>query len=52
MRVSATIVILAGIGIGALGLVSGSMYIVGAVVLAIGTVGLAVRAADLLRWLR
>jgi len=50
--VAVLVVILAGVGIGFLGLLESDMYFVGTVVLFIGLVGFAVRLGDALRWLR
>lgn len=41
-----------GIGIGALGLVSDSLYFIGAIIPFIGAIGLIVRLGDVLRRLR
>jgi hypothetical protein len=49
---SAGVVFLIGCGLTALGLVTPTMYDIGIVVIVIGLVGLAVRSADFLRWLR
>ncbi len=44
-------VLVLGLGIGACGLLQSDMYVIGAVVVFIGTVGLVVRTVDLwLRW--
>lgn len=45
-------VLLLGLGIGACGLLEPGLYFVGAELLFIGAVGLAVRAADLINWWR
>jgi hypothetical protein len=41
-----------GAGLTALGIVTPTMYDVGIMVMFIGAIGIAVRAADWLRWLR
>ncbi|WP_177212966.1 hypothetical protein [Geodermatophilus ruber] len=46
------LVIALGMGIGALGLLREDLYVVGAVMVFIGLVGLVVRAVEWLRWLR
>lgn len=43
------VVLLLGVGIGALGLVESDLYIVGALLLFVGGVGVLVRLADLIR---
>jgi hypothetical protein len=43
------VVLLLGLGLGALGLVAADMYAVGAIVLLIGAIGVLVRGADLWR---
>ena len=48
---SALLVILAGAGIGALGLLEPDMYVIGIVIVIIGAIGATVRAVDWLRWL-
>jgi hypothetical protein len=50
--ISAALVILLGIGIGALGLLEPDMYVIGIVVVLIGGIGVLVRLADWLRWIR
>lgn len=48
---SALLVVLLGVGIGALGPLEPDMYVIGLVVLLIGAVGVAVRGMEWLRWL-
>jgi hypothetical protein len=45
-------VVLLGLAIGALGLITPTMYDVAVVVVFIGLIGIAVRALDLARWIR
>ena len=48
---SALLVVLGGVGIGALGLLEPDMYVVGIVIVIVGAIGVAVRTVDRLRWL-
>ncbi|MEO3937595.1 hypothetical protein V3N99_12670 [Dermatophilaceae bacterium Soc4.6] len=50
--IAASLMLLAGFGLIALGLVQHTMYDIGAVVVVIAAVGLAVRTVDVVRWLR
>lgn len=50
--VAATLVVLLGVGIGALGVVEPDMYVVGILVVLIGGVGVLVRLVDWVRWVR
>lgn len=49
---AATLVILVGIGIGALGLVENEMYMVGVIIVFIGVMGMVVRVGEMLPWVR
>jgi hypothetical protein len=49
---AASLVFLLGCGLTTLGLVTPTMYDIGIVVIIIGLVGVAVRFADVVRWLR
>jgi hypothetical protein len=49
---AALLVVLLGLGIGALGLLLPDMYVVGLVVVVIGGVGVLVRLADWAGWIR
>ena len=49
---TALLVILVGIGVGALGPLEPDMYVIGIVVVLIGMIGVLVRLIDWLRWLR
>ncbi len=46
------VVMLLGVGIGALGLVLPDLYVAGLLVLSIGVIGLVVRGTDAVRWIR
>jgi hypothetical protein len=48
---SALLVVLAGVGIGALGLLEPDLYVIGIVIVIVGALGVAIRAVDRLRWL-
>lgn len=50
--VAVLLVIALGCGIGALGLLEPDLYVVGALIVFIGAIGLVVRTVDWLRWLR
>jgi hypothetical protein len=47
-----TVVIAAGVALGALGLVEDEMYMVGAIIVFIGVMGLIVRLGEILPWVR
>lgn len=47
-----TVVIAAGVALGALGLVEDEMYTVGAIVVFIGVMGLIIRLGEMLPWVR
>ena len=47
-----TIVIAAGVALGALGVVEDEMYMVGAIIVFIGVMGLVVRLGEMLPWVR
>jgi hypothetical protein len=48
----AAMVVVLGVGLGALGLVTPTMYDIAVVVVFIGLIGVAVRAVDAIRWIR
>lgn len=50
--IAASLLLLAGFGLIALGLVQHTMYDIGIVVVLIASIGLAVRMVDVLKWLR
>jgi hypothetical protein len=50
--VEALLVVLLGLGLGALGLLEPDLYVIGLIVLTIGGVGVLVRLIDWLRWIR
>lgn len=50
--IAASLLLLVGVGLLALGLLQHTLYDIGAVVVLIAGIGLAVRMVDVLRWLR